>query len=63
MEVLMSLEGHIVELQRRHEALEKEIEKEQSRPGSDEQKVTALKRKKLQLKDEMRKLRETETLH
>jgi hypothetical protein len=63
MEVPMSLEGHFIELQRRHEALEKEIEKEQSRPASDEQKVTALKRKKLQLKDEMRKLRESETLH
>lgn len=59
----MSLQGHIVELQRRHEALEKEIEKEQRHPSSDEQRLIELKRKKLQLKDEMLKLRTTETLH
>lgn len=59
----MSLQGHIVELQRRHEALEKEIEREQSHPSSDEQKVAELKRKKLQLKDAMSKLRQSETYH
>jgi hypothetical protein len=59
----MSLQGHIVELQRRHEALEKEIEKEQNHPSADEQKVTELKRKKLQLKDAMSKLRQGETYH
>lgn len=58
----MSLQGHIVELQRRHEALEKEIEEEQNHPASDDSKVTELKRKKLQLKDEMKKL-EQETRH
>lgn len=59
----MSLQGHIVELQRRHEALEKEIEKEWSHPAADEQKVAELKRRKLQLKDQMLKLRQTETFH
>ena len=59
----MSLQGHIVELQRRHEALEKEIEKEQHHPCTDEKKVSELKRKKLQLKDEISKLRQDETLH
>ena len=59
----MSLQGHILELQRRHEALEREIEEEQAHPASDEKKVAELKRKKLQLKDELSKLREPETLH
>jgi len=59
----MSLQGHIVELQRRHEALEKEIEKERLHPCSDEKKLLELKRKKLQLKDELSKLRQGETLH
>ncbi|HEY8139304.1 MAG TPA: DUF465 domain-containing protein [Methylocystis sp.] len=59
----MSLQGHIVELQRRHEALEKEIEKEQNHRRLDETKLLELKRKKLQLKDEISKLRQGETLH
>ena len=35
----MSLQGHIVELQRRHEALEKEIEKERTYHRLDEKKL------------------------
>jgi len=59
----MSLQGHIVELQRRHEALEREIEEAQHYPSSDEQKLLELKRKKLQIKDELSKLQSSETLH
>jgi len=59
----MSLQGHIVELQRRHEALEKEIEKERVHACLDEKKLLELKRKKLQIKDELSKLRESATLH
>jgi hypothetical protein len=59
----MSLQGHIVELQRRHEALEREIEQEQHHPQYDELRILELKRKKLQIKDEIRKLRQEETLH
>jgi len=59
----MSLQGHIVELQRRHEALEKEIEKEQHYPQHDELKIVELKRKKLLIKDEIAKLTQEETLH
>ena len=58
----MSLQGHIVELQRRHEALEREIEEEQNHPSSDDGKVTELKRKKLLIKDQMKRL-EQETRH
>lgn len=59
----MSLQGHIVELQRRHEALKKEIEQEQLHPQADEKKIHELKRKKLQIKDELAKLVVSETRH
>lgn len=59
----MSLQGHIVELQRRHEALKKEIEEEQLHPQSDETRISELKRKKLQIKDELAKLQGNETRH
>jgi hypothetical protein len=59
----MSLQGHIVELQRRHDALKKEIEQEQLHPQSDELKILELKRKKLQIKDELAKLSISETRH
>ena len=59
----MSLQGHIVELQRRHEALEKEIQKEKLHPNADEVKIVELKRKMLQIKDELAKLAESETRH
>ncbi|MGJ0504180.1 MAG: YdcH family protein [Methylocystis sp.] len=59
----MSLQGHIVELQRRHEALKKEIEQEQLHPQANELKIAELKRKKLQIKDELAKLSISETRH
>jgi hypothetical protein len=59
----MSLQGHVVELERRHEALEKEIEQERLRPLRDDMKVFELKKKKLQIKDELSKLKEAKTLH
>jgi len=59
----MSLQGHVVELERRHEALEREIEQERLRPLRDDMKLFELKKKKLQIKDELSKLRETATLH
>ncbi|HEY8214830.1 MAG TPA: DUF465 domain-containing protein [Methylocystis sp.] len=59
----MSIQGHLVELERRHEALKKEIEQESHRPRRDETKLHELKRKKLQLKDEIAKLRLGPTLH
>jgi hypothetical protein len=59
----MSLQGHIVELQRRHEALKKEIEQEQLHPQADELKIIELKRKKLQIKDELAKLTSDDTRH
>jgi hypothetical protein len=59
----MSLEGHLIELQRRHEALKKEIEQERRYPRIDESKLLELKRKKLQVKDAIAKLCQGATAH
>ena len=59
----MSLQGHLVELQRRHDALKKELEQAQRHPKTDETKILEIKRKKLLLKDEIEKLRQSETRH
>lgn len=62
----MSLTSHIAELQRRHDALKKEIERETHHPATSEMKLAELKRKKLLLKDEIVKLNpacEVATVH
>ena len=59
----MSLQNRLSELERRHTALGREIEKELVHPSSDESKVAELKRRKLLLKDEITKLRGGMTLH
>jgi hypothetical protein len=53
----MSMQAHLAELERRHQALEKEIEKEETLPATDELKLHELKRRKLQLKDEITRLK------
>ena len=52
----MSLQSHLVELEKRHQAIEKEIETELHSPSSSDLRIVELKRKKLLLKDEIRKL-------
>ena len=52
----MSLQSHLTELERRHEALDREIAREWGHPAADETKLAELKRRKLQLKDEIAKL-------
>ena len=59
----MSMQGHLEELVRRHQALEKEIEHESVSPAGDNLKVIELKRKKLVLKQEIEKLRTSPTVH
>ncbi|MGD0763082.1 MAG: DUF465 domain-containing protein [Roseiarcus sp.] len=53
----MSLESHLTELVRRHQAIETAIELEEAHPSADDLKLHELKRKKLQLKDEIEKLK------
>ncbi|MCI0599470.1 MAG: DUF465 domain-containing protein [Beijerinckiaceae bacterium] len=52
----MSRETHLAALETRHEALDKEITKELLHPARDELKLSEMKRRKLQLKDEIAKL-------
>lgn len=52
----MSIVSHLSELQRKHQMLERQIENETKRPQVDELRVTALKRRKLFLKDEINRL-------
>jgi len=53
----MSIDSHLNELVRRHQAIEEAILAEASHPASDDIKVHELKRKKLQLKDEIERLK------
>ncbi len=58
----MSLQAHVAELERRHQALEKELREEMIRPSSNDVRVADLKRRKLHLKDEISRLKGA-TLH
>ena len=55
----MALLNHLTELARKHEAIEREIQDACSRPSSDDVRTAELKRRKLQLKDEMTKLKQS----
>ncbi|MFK8250298.1 YdcH family protein [Ancylobacter terrae] len=59
----MSMQAHVAELQRRHQALERELREELAHPGSDETRIADLKRRKLLLKDEIVRLTENQTVH
>jgi hypothetical protein len=53
----MSMQGHLAELERRHQAIERELNSAKAHPATDELKLRELKRKKLLLKDEIERLR------
>ncbi len=57
----MSIQSHLTELKRKHQALEREIEAERIHHG-DSLRLAELKRRKLSLKDEIAKLHD-ETVH
>lgn len=52
----MTTEGHIAALERRHQELDRMIQTETQNRLSDDLMVAALKRKKLEVKDELYKL-------
>ncbi|MEM7497757.1 MAG: YdcH family protein [Pseudomonadota bacterium] len=52
----MSLSSRITELRRKHESLSREIEVKQRQPASDALQIKAMKRRKLELKDEIARL-------
>ena len=54
----MSLQSHLSELVRRHQALQKEIESETLHVSGSDLRLVELKRKKLLLKDEIQRLKD-----
>lgn len=52
----MPLSAHITELAEKHKLLERRIEEEVARPGSDDIEIRKLKREKLKLKEEIIRL-------
>lgn len=53
----MTVEGHIAALERRHQELEDQIENELQHTSVDQLRLTELKRKKLDIKDELSRMR------
>jgi hypothetical protein len=52
----MTTEGHIAALERRHQELDRQIDTEMHHVTRDDLMLAALKRKKLEVKDELAKL-------
>jgi hypothetical protein len=59
----MSIEAHLAELQRRHRALEEQINEARSHPSVDDLQIVELKRRKLLVKDEIARLQKQNLLH
>jgi len=59
----MSIQAHLSELERRHQALENELNEVLAHPSTDDLKVAELKRRKLQVKDEIARLRQDASIH
>jgi hypothetical protein len=59
----MAIESHLAELEKRHEALKTEIYEALTHPSSDDLEIAELKRRKLQIKDEIERLRHDALVH
>jgi hypothetical protein len=59
----MAIESHLAELEKRHQALEQEISEALSHPSTDDLQLLELKRRKLQVKDEIARLRQGAIVH
>jgi hypothetical protein len=58
----MAISAHLQELSDKHRQLERRIEEEMARPGSDDLEIRRMKQEKLKIKDEIARL-QTETRH
>jgi len=54
----MTIQSHLAELERKHRALEEEIAEALQHPSVDGLKIAELKRRKLQVKDEIARLQQ-----
>jgi len=58
----MTIKAHLSELERKHKALEDELAEALVHSSTDDLKIAELKRRKLQLKDEIERLRHDQSL-
>jgi hypothetical protein len=56
----MSMQSHLAELEKKHRALNEQINDCQAHPATDDLQVLELKRRKLLLKDEIERLRQND---
>jgi hypothetical protein len=59
----MSIQAHLAELEKKHRALEQEISEALAHPSIDGLIVAELKRRKLQVKDEIARLQQDASVH
>jgi len=59
----MAMQTHLAELEQRHQALEQQINEAMAHPSSDGLQIVELKRRKLQVKDEIARLRQNASVH
>jgi len=59
----MAIESHLAELEKRHQALEQEINEALTHPSTDDLTIAELKRRKLHVKDEIARLRQDVSIH
>lgn len=59
----MTIQAHLASLEKKHGALEEELEMTLASPSSDDRQIAELKRRKLRLKDEMERLKAATTKH
>ncbi len=52
----MTIQSHLVELRRKHEALSEMVEQAQRSPATDALKIADLKKQKMRLKEEIERL-------
>ena len=57
----MNVDSHLDQLRQRHAGLKEAIRQEERHPGADHVKISALKREKLHLKEEIERLSSTLT--
>jgi hypothetical protein len=59
----MAIESHLAELEKRHHALELQINEALTHPSTDDLQLAELKRRKLHVKDEIERLRHDTLVH
>ena len=57
------MQSHLMELQKRHEALEQQIAEALGHPSIDDLTLRELKRRKLFVKDQITRLQQAESVH